>query len=214
MTIFFKRFAALWLALARGRSTGKKLFGMENQDPAHLDLEQLQAEAAASFAEPFRSAWLRMRSERENQDPAHLDLEQLQAEAAASFAEPFRSAWLRIAPGTRVSTNKISVFQPVTLPAQVHGRVTLIGDAAHAMCFHRGQGLNHGINDVATLVSVLSQLVHGGKLQEEAVTEYEAEMIARAGEEVEIGQMNMEMMHDWERLSNSACMQHGGDKNT
>ena len=46
-----------------------------------------------------------------------------------------------------------------------------------------------------------------------AVNDYEAEMIARAGEEVRVSKLNTEMMHDWARLKESPFMQRGGDKN-
>ena len=81
------------------------------------------------------------------------------------------------------------------------------------MSFHRDQDLNHGIADACKLVEVLTAVETGTKTQKEAVLEYEAEMIKRAGEEVMISKKNTEMVHDWEQLMDSPFMQRGGDRN-
>ncbi|KAK3674333.1 hypothetical protein LTR78_005802 [Recurvomyces mirabilis] len=143
-----------------------------------------------------------------------VDLAKLKAEAEECFGEPYKTAWSKIPENTPIYTNRVSVWQPEALPNEANGgRVALAGDAAHAMSFHRGQGMNHGINDAVTLVSELSKVAKGEKTQQEAVLAYDAEMMKRAGEEVSISKVNTEMIHDWERLSQSAFMQRGGDKN-
>lgn len=143
-----------------------------------------------------------------------MKLENLQKEASEVFGEPFRTAWLRIPEGTPVPANRISVWEPTPASnSSLSGRVALVGDAGHAMSFHRGQGMNHGINDAITLCAELAEAVAGQKDVHEAIRSYEMEMIARAGEEVRISRMNTEMMHDWQRLQESPFMQRGGDKN-
>ena len=146
---------------------------------------------------------------------AGLELDKLKEEASAVFGEPYRTAWANIPEGTRMPANKISVWhpQPIPIPQEgYNGRVTLLGDAAHAMSFHRGQGMNHGIADACKLLEVLRGVKEGNRSQKEAVLDYETEMIKRAGEEVRISMMNTEMMHDWDRLKESPFMQRGGDK--
>lgn len=145
---------------------------------------------------------------------ATLDLETLKKEAEAEFGEPYRTAWLNIPGGTRVPANKISVWHPQAIPeGPFKGNVVLVGDTAHAMSFHRGQGLNHGIADACKIVEVLEAVSGGKKALADAVQEYEDEMVKRAGEEVAVSMMNTEMMHDWPRLMESPFMQRGGDKN-
>lgn len=143
-----------------------------------------------------------------------MKLESLQKEASEAFGEPFRTAWLRIPEDTTVPANRISVWDPMPVTdATYSGRVALVGDAGHAMSFHRGQGMNHGINDAVTLCNELAEAAAGRKDMHDAVKSYETEMIARAGEEVRISRINTEMMHDWQRLKESPFMQRGGDKN-
>lgn len=143
-----------------------------------------------------------------------LDLGNLKAEAEKSFAEPFKTAWTRIPDGTRVPANRISVWPPQSISEETfRGKVALLGDAAHAMSFHRGQGVNHGIADALKMVEVLERVDKREMSLKDALREYEDEMIKRAGEEVSISMMNTEMMHDWEKLMQSPFMQRGGDKN-
>lgn len=142
------------------------------------------------------------------------DLGKLKNEAGEVFGEPLKTAWTKIPEGTRVPANKISVWHPMPITdPEFSGKVGLVGDAAHAMSFHRGQGMNHGIADVLKLAQVLTDVKRGEKVLVDAVKEYEVEMVQRAGEEVNVSKMNTEMVHDWERLKESPFMQRGGDRN-
>lgn len=162
----------------------------------------------------FQLQWT-WRASAETADLAELKLERLQAEAAAVFAEPFRTAWTEIPRGTAVPANRISIWPPRPVPGDLFkGKVALVGDAAHAMSFHRGQGMNHGIEDAVQLSQLLKAVSAGEKDLRSAVDEYEAEMVKRAGQEVAVSKMNTEMMHDWARLMESPFMQRGGDRNT
>ena len=63
-------------------------------------------------------------------------------EKMSAFCEPYRSAFAAIPPGTPVYQSQLSYWEP---PASGWdnraGCMTLAGDAAHPMTFHRGQGL-------------------------------------------------------------------------
>lgn len=77
----------------------------------------------------------------------------------------------------------------------------------------RGQGLNHSITDagvfVKTLVSKYSVASPTPSVQSEAVDEYEAEMKARAGEEVRLSVLNTTMLHDWQKVLSSPVFKGG-----
>ncbi|EFQ97204.1 hypothetical protein MGYG_00246 [Nannizzia gypsea CBS 118893] len=89
------------------------------------------------------------------------------------------------------------------------GRVTLAGDAAHAMTYQRGQGLNHSVTDAAKLVNAVTDAVSGLSSQATSISAYEDEMIARTGGEVRLSTVNTEMLHDWERVLASPVLTSG-----
>jgi 2-polyprenyl-6-methoxyphenol hydroxylase-like FAD-dependent oxidoreductase len=86
------------------------------------------------------------------------------------------------------------------------GRATLAGDAAHLMILQRGQGLNYAICDVANLVSALNKAQKGELSLNDAVSEYDTEMIKRGGDEVQKALVNTKMVHDWNSLLQSPLM--------
>ncbi|KAL9073115.1 MAG: hypothetical protein Q9161_003169 [Pseudevernia consocians] len=128
------------------------------------------------------------------------------------FIEPFRSANAWIPDGTPVYANRMTYWEP--FPWDNHaGRISLAGDAAHPMTFHRGQGLQHAIEDVAKYVAALATVKSGQAKLKDAIDEYETEMIARGGEEVRLSKLNTEMVHQWDKLMQSPLLQKGAKKN-
>ncbi|KAI0378585.1 FAD/NAD(P)-binding domain-containing protein [Hypomontagnella monticulosa] len=87
------------------------------------------------------------------------------------------------------------------------GRVTLVGDAAHPMTYHRGQGLNHSLMDVYKLFELL--INPEGRSQAELIKVYEDEMRVRGGAEVQLSEKNSLMLHNWEVASKSPLIQRG-----
>lgn len=75
----------------------------------------------------------------------------------------------------------------------------------------RGQGLNHCITDVASLVKELAEMKDKKDLGD-IISKYEVEMIPRGKAEVESSVENGVMMHDWGLIMNSAMMKHGAVK--
>lgn len=63
------------------------------------------------------------------------------------------------------------------------GRVTLVGDAAHAMTMYRGEAANHGMLDAYNLVQEIKKAHSGDASLKTAVDEYEDEMRDRTGGE-------------------------------
>ncbi|KAJ7607570.1 FAD-binding domain-containing protein [Roridomyces roridus] len=98
---------------------------------------------------------------------------------STGFHQTFRDAIERIPEDTKVVEAKIADW-PTVRWVPCGGRVTLAGDAAHAMTMYRGEAANHGITDVAHLVEQLRLWQEGKKTRAEAVGEYEDEMIPRA----------------------------------
>ncbi|KAI1096992.1 FAD/NAD(P)-binding domain-containing protein [Rostrohypoxylon terebratum] len=87
------------------------------------------------------------------------------------------------------------------------GRATLVGDAAHPMTYHRGQGLNQSLGDAHALVALLTK--PEGRSQGELIDAFEAEMRPRTGEEVRQSEKNTLMLHNWEVVSKSPLLQRG-----
>ncbi|KAI1490354.1 hypothetical protein F5X96DRAFT_694759 [Biscogniauxia mediterranea] len=141
-----------------------------------------------------RAAWLRAAKER-----------------SRSFAEPLRSCYEWLADDhEEVYYSRVANWDP-SLPEHAWdnhgGLVTLVGDAAHPMTYQRGQGLNHALADAGQLVELLAQ--RGDASQEDLIHAYEAEMRARAGEEVRQSEMNTAMLHDWSRVLQSPLFKRG-----
>lgn len=133
-------------------------------------------------------------------------------EFATAFTDPWKSAFEWLPEEHPVWYFPLTDFDP---REESHrwdnhgGRVTLAGDAAHAMTFQRGQGLNHSMIDAIRLVEAIRTFVSGEKTQAEAVSRYEAEMTARAGAEVALSTANTRMVHDWETVLKSPLMTSG-----
>ncbi|KAK0631243.1 hypothetical protein B0T14DRAFT_559063 [Immersiella caudata] len=97
------------------------------------------------------------------------------------------------------------------------GKVTLAGDAAHAMTFHRGQGLGNAIADAAEMLQHLrSMSEHTPAELAKAVQAYEKGMWPRGREAVEGNLENTLAIHDWDFVMQSPIVVKGlkkeGDK--
>ena len=64
----------------------------------------------------------------------------------------------------------------------LHGRATLIGDAAHAMTMYRGEAVNHGITDVHDLIECYSHILSDMERMQDsqaACDAFEKKMVGR-----------------------------------
>ena len=84
-------------------------------------------------------------------------LEELK-EIAQSLAEPWRSSILWIPEGTEIPEPSSVAYWPTSEWDNKAGLITLAGDAAHPLPPHRGQGLNHCIQDVSNLLTAIISL--------------------------------------------------------
>lgn len=77
---------------------------------------------------------------------------------------------------------------------------------------HRGQGLNNGLQDAATLVEQLDAVNKGSRTLKAAVQAYEEDMKKRAKEEIPISVAQARMVHNWETLMNAPFIKMGMHK--
>jgi 2-polyprenyl-6-methoxyphenol hydroxylase-like FAD-dependent oxidoreductase len=138
-----------------------------------------------------------------------------QKELARNFVDPWKSVFEWMPDDHPVWYGKLRNWDP-SLPGhqwENHlGRVTLAGDAAHPMTFQRGQGLNHAIMDAFTVHKAVKAFwFSDGSLESRAnaVVDYEAEMIARGGEEVRMSEANTMAVHNWGKIMESPSVKTG-----
>ncbi|KAE8353421.1 hypothetical protein BDV28DRAFT_157040 [Aspergillus coremiiformis] len=129
-------------------------------------------------------------------------------EKAQTLAEPARSAFAWIPDETQVHKADISYW--ITQPwDNRQGRITLAGDAAHAMPPYRGQGLNHCICDISHLLAGIREVLEHGSTLQDTITSYEAELVPRGREEVKCSIENGYMLHDWDKVKQSPVFRNG-----
>ncbi|KAK7052879.1 hypothetical protein VNI00_004199 [Paramarasmius palmivorus] len=123
---------------------------------------------------------------------------------AQKFAEPFRSIWNAVPDNALVWHNRLSSW-PTEEWDNRNGTVTLIGDAAHPMLPHRGQGLNNAIHDVASLHSAFREYYKPDNSEpfKHALEVYESDLWKRGREAVIMSDENSEAVHNWDKLKKS-----------
>lgn len=100
------------------------------------------------------------------------------------------------------------------------GRITLAGDAAHTLPPHRGQGYNNSLLDCVNLVNMLKEIVASeqpnndtnGNMLEEAVAQYNEEMIERMRPEVKSSIQAMDAASNFEKIMQHPLAKLGLDK--
>jgi 2-polyprenyl-6-methoxyphenol hydroxylase-like FAD-dependent oxidoreductase len=86
------------------------------------------------------------------------------------------------------------------------GRVTLVGDAAHAMVMYRGEAGNHGILDAWHLLREIKTVYAGEKTQAEAIGDYEKEMKERVTPAVLLSRQACLDAHDYHGLNENSAV--------
>ncbi|KFY39320.1 hypothetical protein V494_04029, partial [Pseudogymnoascus sp. VKM F-4513 (FW-928)] len=147
---------------------------------------------------PFRKGFLGR--EEPVDTPAQKDRVAWMKEVTKGWVEPFRSIVADIPEGTEVKSLALEDWVPAAEGFDSRdGRVTMIGDAAHAMTMYRGEAANHGIADVASLVRELSS---DGDTS--PIDRYAAEMIPRARIAVLNSRRACLDAHDHERINETS----------
>ncbi|KAF2110636.1 hypothetical protein BDV96DRAFT_603720 [Lophiotrema nucula] len=124
------------------------------------------------------------------------------------WAEPYKSAIEWIPEDTHILKDQLKIWKPVKWDNH-GGRVTLCGDAAHAMTFHRGQGANNAFYDSYCFVEAIKSAVNNNTPLEKAVSEYDEKILTRGQEEVQISKAQTFFTHDWENFINSPVITLG-----
>ncbi|KAK5049857.1 hypothetical protein LTR84_003975 [Exophiala bonariae] len=124
------------------------------------------------------------------------------------WADPYKSAVDWIPEGIQAKAVPFRIWRPTKWDNR-GGRVTLSGDAAHSMTFHRGQGANNAVRDSERFVKAMIAVKSGEKTLAEAVNDYDEDVITRGSEEVEVSRIQTDALHDYENFFNSPIMKHG-----
>ncbi|KAF5373043.1 hypothetical protein D9758_001503 [Tetrapyrgos nigripes] len=139
------------------------------------------------------------------------DIVQVMKEKSEGFAEPLKSLFQAIPDDALLAWHNRLSNWPTEKWDNKNGKVTLAGDAAHPMTFHRGQGLNNAISDAYTLMCALQEhyLPSGAGPFVEALKIYEDDVWKRGREAVVSNEENTIMLHDWEKFTQSPLFNIG-----
>jgi 2-polyprenyl-6-methoxyphenol hydroxylase-like FAD-dependent oxidoreductase len=119
--------------------------------------------------------------------------------AHRSWDERFR-VLVRLADADTI--NAIAIRTSVPIAAWQTQRVTLLGDAIHAMTPYRGIGANVALKDAVRLCRALTVANRGERLVIDAIRDYETDMIEYGFRAVQTSRhaMNQAVMEDRVRL--------------
>ncbi|KAJ6130946.1 hypothetical protein N7523_001406 [Penicillium sp. IBT 18751x] len=124
---------------------------------------------------------------------------------AQGFAPFLQEAVDRIPNETPVTEIKLADWE--CLSWNNHGgRITLAGDAAHAMTMYRGEAANHGLLDAYHLTEALVRIYSGTASQGSAIDEYEIEMRDRTSRAVRLSRQACYDAHDWTKLDETSAI--------
>ena len=140
--------------------------------------------------------------------PSTEETEREWRERSTKLAEPFRSMYSNVQGDLKYPCDRLAQWP--TLAWDNHqGTVTLAGDAAHPMTYHRGQGLNNAAMDAANLCNAISDHLEKGLPIQEVLAKYEAEVVERGHQAVIESGNNSLMLHDWEKLRQAQMFKSG-----
>ncbi|EXJ91877.1 hypothetical protein A1O3_00427 [Capronia epimyces CBS 606.96] len=125
------------------------------------------------------------------------------------WADPYKSAVEWIPEHVQAKVVPLKIWGPKTDWSNQSGRVTLAGDAAHSMTFHRGQGANNAICDSERFVAAMVKVQSSEATLAEAMAEYDRDVITRGRQEVEVSRTQTEAFHDYANFLNSPVVKYG-----
>lgn len=122
--------------------------------------------------------------------------------------EPLRSMFLSVPSDLKYPCDRLAQWPTVAWDNR-EGKVTLTGDAAHPMTYHRGQGLNNAATDAANLGNAIREHVESRVPIEEALAKYEAEIVKRGNQAVIDNGNNSLQIHEWDRMREAQVYKSG-----
>ncbi|KAI4178212.1 MAG: hypothetical protein LQ346_007525 [Caloplaca aetnensis] len=134
----------------------------------------------------------------------------LMQELAEGWTEPFRECVMNIPADAAVKAIALEDFVPKPgLWDNRDGRVTLMGDAAHAMTMFRGEAYNHGVTDISVLLSNILSTVSSSReasthTLKQAIDTYEDEMIQRTAPAVLTSRRACLDAHQYDRITDQS----------
>jgi 2-polyprenyl-6-methoxyphenol hydroxylase-like FAD-dependent oxidoreductase len=143
---------------------------------------------------------------REDEENTGNRLERLRAHMDG-WADPYRSVVQWLADDVAIGTDQLRIWHPKPWDNR-GGRVTLAGDAAHSMTFHRGQGGNLAIKDADEFVKRMVEVQEGRRSLKAAMDEYDRGVVER-GQEVEISKQQAAAFHDYANFDSSPVFKMG-----
>ena len=123
---------------------------------------------------------------------------------AQCFAAPLREAVESMPDDAPVLEIVLADWPCLQWPT--NSRVTLAGDAAHAMTMYRGEAANHGFLDAYYLSKSLRAIQEGDVSQKCAIEQYELEMRARTSRAVLLSREACLDAHDWNGLNENSAV--------
>lgn len=148
------------------------------------------------------------RSEISETLPQGEDMKREWQKMSLSLAEPLRSMYLNVQGDIKYPCDRLAQWPTVAWDNR-EAKVTLAGDAAHPMTYHRGQGLNNAATDAAKLCDAISGHAKKGVPMEEALAKYEKEIVERGHQAVMDNYHNSLMLHDWEKMREAQIYKSG-----
>ena len=127
------------------------------------------------------------------------------------WGSPYKEVadWIPEGTTVRAVGTGLKVFAPKAKWDNKNGRVTIGGDAAHSMTFHRGQGGNNALRDAERFVAAMAEVKGGHQTLSEAVDGYDSEMLQRGASEVDMSAKQTHAFHDYNAFLQSPIMKHG-----
>jgi 2-polyprenyl-6-methoxyphenol hydroxylase-like FAD-dependent oxidoreductase len=124
---------------------------------------------------------------------------------AKDFHPVLRDVVKMIPEGTEVT--EVVLQDWPCLPWDSHeGKITLAGDAAHAMTMYRGEAANHGLLDAHRLYNAIGKFISGEMEMKEAIEGYERELRERTSVAVLLSRQACLDAHDFAGLNENSAV--------